>query len=245
MVAYRFLLHSKFLSETWFLYGDAKYSRMLVNSLSNSDCFLYFSFSFYQCFRCCDVIQELDNYNSVHVSFSSWLIWLCWFMSIASYMMGLLWFFGISTLSEFSDQAEIPSRNTNDFIWRLASTILYSVNVYINLSGSFHGSQILLSEDSLQCFFSYLSFFTRCWNDYPQLILTCTCLCEIVWVCHLKHHWGHLHHGLCDTPFFFLFLEESHQIAPSVTLMKHSKNPAENDDSSATNLNQNVTISFV
>jgi hypothetical protein len=27
--------------------------------------------------------------------------------------------------------------------------------------------------------------------------------------------------------------------------MKHSKNPAENDDSSATNLNQNVTISFV
>jgi hypothetical protein len=93
MVAYRFLLHSKFLSETWFLYGDAKYSRMLVNSLSNSDCFLYFSFSFYQCFRCCDVIQELDNYNSVHVSFSSWLIWLCWFMSIASCMMGLLWFF--------------------------------------------------------------------------------------------------------------------------------------------------------
>lgn len=59
----------------------------------HSDCFLYCSFSFYQSFRCCDVIQELDNYNSVHVSFSSSLIWLCWFMSIASYTMGLLWFF--------------------------------------------------------------------------------------------------------------------------------------------------------
>lgn len=77
--------------------------------------------------------------------------------------MGLLWiFFGIATLSEFSDQAEIPARNMNDFIWRLASTILYSVNGYINLSGPFYGSKILLSEDSLQCFFSYLSFFTRC-----------------------------------------------------------------------------------
>ncbi len=93
MVAYRFLLHSKFLSETWFLYGDAKCSRMLVNSLSFWLLPLLFFFILPKVFRCCDVIQELDNYNSVHVSFSSWLIWLCRFMSIASYTMGLLRFF--------------------------------------------------------------------------------------------------------------------------------------------------------
>jgi hypothetical protein len=224
MVAYRFLLHPEFLSETWFLYGDAKCSRMLVNSLSFWLLPLLFFFILPKVFRCCDAIQELDNYNSVHVSFSSWLIWLFWFMSIASYTMGLLWiFFGIATLSEFSDQAEIPARNMNDFIWRLASTILYSVNGYINLSGPFYGSKILLSEDSLQCFFSYLSFFTRCWNGYPQLILTCTCLCEIVWVCCLKHHWGHLHHGLCDTPFFFCFLRKEiklHHLSPWWSIAK-------------------------